>query len=398
MWFPIFNTKEKNKIEEKIHEIANTLTAVNYKEIDLGLFTGISGISLFFFYLAKFRNSNYYYEFGYSLIEQVIERISTKRIPDNFIDGLAGIGWTIEHLYKSGFLKGNSDLILNELDDHLQGKIDELTKSKQYDLFYGAMGYISYFIARDKIDVINYQKIIDYFKIKSESISENEIVWYSTYADKRAINLGLAHGLPSIIVILIKLLKRINKLSEYQELIYYPINYLLNKKNTNYKTIGSIFPAYISEDNEKGSRLAWCYGDMGIGIALLQASSAFHDNELLLESKKIMEFSALRKNLRQNAVIDALICHGSGGIAHMFNRYYNQTGNKIYKESAKYWFQQTIEMGNQKDGSAGYKFLTGNDTWIKDYSLLNGIAGIGLALISAASDIEPKWDEALLLS
>ncbi len=30
--------------------------------------------------------------------------------------------------------------------------------------------------------------------------------------------------------------------------------------------------------------------------------------------------------------------------------------------------------------------------------LLEGIAGIGLAMISAVSDIEPIWDECLLLS
>lgn len=398
MWQPIFNLREGKKIQKKINDIVETLTAVNYKEMDLGLFTGISGISLFFFYLAKLKNSNYFYEFGYKLIEQVIEQISTKRIPTNFVDGLAGIGWTIEHLYKNKFINGNSDFILSELDEHLLAHTNELNKNSQYDLFYGTMGYVSYLLARDKIDIISYKKIIDYFKIESEQISKNEIVWYSSYANKKAINLGLAHGLPSVIIILIKLLTRTNKLIEYKELIYYPINYLLNKKNENYKAIGSLFPAYISEDNEKGSRLAWCYGDMGIGIALLQASLAFNDNELLIESKKIMEFSALRKNLRQNFVIDALICHGSSGIAHMFNRHYNQTKNKTYKESAKYWFQQTIEMGNQKGSSAGYKFLTGNGTWIKDYSLLNGIAGIGLALISAVSDIEPKWDEALLLS
>ncbi|OQY04962.1 MAG: hypothetical protein B6I20_02100 [Bacteroidetes bacterium 4572_117] len=51
MWYPIFNTKEKNKMEEKIREIANTLMAVNYKEIDLRCFKFRFSI---FFQLAVF--------------------------------------------------------------------------------------------------------------------------------------------------------------------------------------------------------------------------------------------------------------------------------------------------------------------------------------------------------
>ncbi len=34
----------------------------------------------------------------------------------------------------------------------------------------------------------------------------------------------------------------------------------------------------------------------------------------------------------------------------------------------------------------------------EDFGFLEGIAGIGLAFISAISDIEPAWDEYLLLS
>ena len=35
---------------------------------------------------------------------------------------------------------------------------------------------------------------------------------------------------------------------------------------------------------------------------------------------------------------------------------------------------------------------------MNEYNLLDGIAGIGLSLISAISSIEPQWDECLLLS
>jgi hypothetical protein len=35
---------------------------------------------------------------------------------------------------------------------------------------------------------------------------------------------------------------------------------------------------------------------------------------------------------------------------------------------------------------------------VSNYGLLEGIAGIGLAMISAVSEVQPDWDNALLLS
>ncbi len=53
-----------------------------------------------------------------------------------------------------------------------------------------------------------------------------------------------------------------------------------------------------------------------------------------------------------------------------------------------------------KDGFCGYKKYRAEEHggWIPEAGLLEGIAGIGLILISIVSDIEPKWDRCLLLS
>lgn len=37
-------------------------------------------------------------------------------------------------------------------------------------------------------------------------------------------------------------------------------------------------------------------------------------------------------------------------------------------------------------------------TWLVDPTFLTGVAGIGLALLGATTDIEPVWDRLLLLS
>ena len=79
---------------------------------------------------------------------------------------------------------------------------------------------------------------------------------------------------------------------------------------------------------------------------------------------------------------------------------YNYTQRDEFKQAALYWFDQTLKMAKFEDGLAGYKTWRSIEYggWQNDYGLLTGIAGIGLALISAVSDIEPAWDECLLLS
>ncbi|MFM7431585.1 MAG: hypothetical protein ACKO1F_17035, partial [Flammeovirgaceae bacterium] len=61
-------------------------------------------------------------------------------------------------------------------------------------------------------------------------------------------------------------------------------------------------------------------------------------------------------------------------------------------------FDQTIDNFDPKLDT-GFLVWKGTDNgWVEFDGLLEGSAGIGLALLSAISDIEPKWDRCLLLS
>jgi len=63
------------------------------------------------------------------------------------------------------------------------------------------------------------------------------------------------------------------------------------------------------------------------------------------------------------------------------------------------WFERTIEMG--ADGVDGLRALQTGDEgehFVRQPGLLYGLAGIGLALLAASSDVEPSWDRVLALS
>jgi hypothetical protein len=107
-----------------------------------------------------------------------------------------------------------------------------------------------------------------------------------------------------------------------------------------------------------------------------------------------------RRGLQKNGVVDAGICHGTAGIAHIFNRFYRDTQLDSFKHATDYWIDQTLKMAKFKDGLAGYKSWQGHENgWKNEYGLLEGIAGIGLVLHSYLHpEIEPTWDSCLLLS
>ena len=82
---------------------------------DSGLFRGKMGFVVYF--------SHYVLNTGYTVYEKLIDRLLddiysnlNRSIPINIETGLCGIGWGIEYLIHKGFVKGNTDELLEEVD------------------------------------------------------------------------------------------------------------------------------------------------------------------------------------------------------------------------------------------------------------------------------------------
>jgi hypothetical protein len=99
--------------------------------------------------------------------------------------------------------------------------------------------------------------------------------------------------------------------------------------------------------------LGWCYGDLGIGISLIDAGSILRSQQATNVGIDTLLHSSLRRDLLANSVVDAGICHGAGGIAHIFNRLFYKTGIYQFKDASLYWYEVTIGMANKGDDSFG---------------------------------------------
>jgi hypothetical protein len=136
---------------------------------------------------------------------------------------------------------------------------------------------------------------------------------------------------------------------------------------------------------------------LGIAIALWRASLVLDFEKYRNLALEVFIGCCDRRDIKKEFVFDAGICHGSSGIAHIFNRMYHNTGNLSCKDSAIFWINDCLKKASFDDGLAGYKTWR-TDGWITQSGILEGIAGIGLVLLAAVSEIEPDWDECLLLS
>jgi lantibiotic modifying enzyme len=98
-------------------------------------------------------------------------------------------------------------------------------------------------------------------------------------------------------------------------------------------------------------------------------------------------------------VVDPGLCHGASGLAHTFNRLFQSTGDGDCLGAARHWLSVAVQMRND-EGLAGYAAwgASGRARWDAERGLLEGIAGIGLALVAAITAENPAWDRCLLLA
>jgi lantibiotic modifying enzyme len=397
------------EFEKKLKYIKEAITQKKEieKVIDHGLFGGTSGIALFFFYYSQYANDEKLYDKACELIEDCFEKVKNGAVYQTFAGGLAGLGWLIEHLSRNDILEIDTNETIGEIDEYLHEYMLREINQGNYDYLHSAGGIALYFLSREsnpksKVYLNEYVEVL-----YKHSIADSQgVKWISEIhvqgnEKTKVYNLSLSHGMASIVAILSKIYKRgINK-KKTEELLKKAISYILSKQ-FDIKVSNSYFPNSISLDGDKGvsSRLAWCYGDLGISVALWNVSKVLEDKELEDKSLEILLHASNRRDLQKNYVIDAGLCHGTAGIAHIFNRMYRNTNRKEFKDASGYWLNETLKMAKFDDGLAGYKAYRTEKYggWINDFGFLEGVAGIGLAILSAISDIDPKWDECLLLS
>lgn len=395
-----------NLISKKISDIANAILASDSRE-NIGLLSGGMGEALFLFHYDRVFDSISSYNRSIEIIENVFDSINNGNLFHTYCTGLAGVGWGIEYLIDNNFIDSQVSESLIEIDDLIGEMMIIDLKNGNYDFLHGASGSILYLLKRrnsnpEKIDGY-IRKYLDLLENAAIVVNDSEIKWASIIDSSKGemgYNISLSHGMTSIIAILSKIyLNGIEPIRSMQ-LAEKSANYLFNQRIDSLQPV-SFFPSYSIESDSviTHSRLSWCYGDLGISIALWQSGMNFNKVDWIEFAEMVALKSTFRKK-EKTGIIDAGICHGACGLSLMYNRLFINTKNKLFFDSTEYWLNETMNMAKFENGLAGYKTFSpsAQNKWVDETNLLTGISGIGLTLLSYISDTDTKWDELLLLS
>jgi lantibiotic modifying enzyme len=390
-------------VENKVHEIAHTIE--HLEVTDGGLMGGAAGLACFFAFYADMTNSTYHRDLAAEMVELSLNPAAGNLTDMRFSSGLAGIAWATNLLSKSALIDVDATSVFSNLHPYLYHNMMLEIRSGHFDYLHGALGYALYFLRQPK--KAKYREYLDELVAALSKLAEinpdGSIKWKSVLdAEKGTLgyNLSLSHGISSIIIILSDILAAGIAVDECQRLITGGLRYLKNQKLDSQKHT-SFYPSWAIESMDKpgNSRLAWCYGDIGPGLAFLESACFFRDSDYYAEGMKLLLASAKRRDVEENMVLDAGICHGSSGLALIYNILYQQSNDESFKEAATYWLGVCLGMSVHDHGLAGYKawYSPEYGGWKNSPGLLDGIAGIGLAMMTFISKRTPDWCDCLLL-
>lgn len=132
-----------------LRKIANALY-LNVQHIPTdGLLKGKLGIVLFLYHYADYSKQDHYSDFADSYLDYLYDTISA-RTPLTFSEGLAGIGWVFHHLITEQLIEGDSDDVLEEIDNAIETM--ELNLDLQADIPLFSPGI--YFLKRGKQEIV----------------------------------------------------------------------------------------------------------------------------------------------------------------------------------------------------------------------------------------------------
>lgn len=406
-WRAVADPETARRCWGVIQEIERCLGEHLPAETNPSLSGGKAGLAVFFAYLDAARQGSEASDLVFDALGQSIEALSQSTLQPALYGGFSGIGWAVEHLTRR-FYEEDPDLNA-AIDDGLRELLSAPDQRLPYELINGLAGWGVYLLERlpHPAAAETLGLVLDHLERTAEE-SEAGIAWHTAPEwlppwQREAFpegwyNLGVSHGVPGVVGFLAAARRagiddpRVDRLAEGA------VRWVLGGK---LPAEDARFPAIHRPDRpEEPSRSAWCYGDPGIAAVLLSAGRAFGRPDWEEEALSLMRLAA-RRPLKAVAVDDACLCHGAVGLAHLFNRFHQATGDPGMKEAAQAWYRRALDLQLPGEGFAGFRTFVamGPDdpgSWVADPGLLVGAAGVGLGLLAAVSEVEPAWDRMLL--
>ena len=410
-WTPLLEGDLADRARATVDDIAAAIAADAGEDEDsrrsASLAGGRAGRALFHAYLAQATGAEAQADLAARRLEEAVDELASAPMGPGLYSGFTGIAWATEHLQGRLFEAGDEDPN-EEIDRALADLLDRSPWTDIYDLIGGLVGFGIYAVERlphpGGVECLD--KIVARLGETAER-RDGGVTWFTpphhlpAHAREQTpdgyYNLGVAHGVPGVVALLADAVQAGVREAEARELLEGTVAWLLAQKLGGDAALCFAY-ATTPGGEARAARLAWCYGDPGIAATLLHAARAVGRADWEREALAIIGNAAAAPD-ELAGVRDAGLCHGAAGLAHIYNRMYQATGDERLAAAARHWYEHTLDMRLPGQGIAGFLSWEGGidtePTWVADSGFLTGATGVGLALLAATSDVEPEWDRVL---
>lgn len=344
---------------------------------------------------------------GLRFLEASTDAMADAGMDPDLFGGFTGVAWAVAHL--TGGDEGDGSDPLDAIDPAVFEIAEEGAASHHFDLVSGLTGFGLY--ALERLPRPEAARAVEAIVAELASRAESRpggLAWRTRpehlsplQAKENAegwYDLGVAHGAGGLVGFLAQACAAGVAERPARELLDGAVAFLLAERASSPGGLAYWIPA---RGERTTARSAWCYGDPGVAAVLLLAARCVGEPAWEKAAVRIALEAAARAP-EETGVVDASLCHGAAGLAHLFNRVHQRTGDGDLGRAATEWFERALAMRTPGKGHGGYltglKARDGSLSYEPDPSLLSGSAGVALAFAAAATPSEPEWDRMLLLS
>ena len=138
----------KNLLQDCLDSYSKQIIKTSALVNDTGLLTGKTGIALFLYHLARYKNDEVIHEYANNLVDIILQEINADA-GTSFNCGLSGIAWGFIHLFEQDFLESGDDLFV-EIDAKLFKEEEDVLDLNNFDIESGKGLYLLKRIKSDK--------------------------------------------------------------------------------------------------------------------------------------------------------------------------------------------------------------------------------------------------------
>jgi lantibiotic modifying enzyme len=414
-WRPILSGTTAQQALQAVDAIAESITSMPALpgERDPSLGRGQAGLALLYTWLARNRRMPQADVLARRCLDQAVEAVSTQAMNASLYGGFTGVAWVAELVDR--LLDPDAEDRSEAVDDALLRLLSRADRwSAPYDLVVGLTGLGVYALQRyprpAAVECLHW--VVERLH-ECARHDEHGLYWWTPPAEilddesrkqcpSGRADLGVAHGVAGAVALLGCICGAGVEQATARPLYEGAVNWLFAHSVPT--EAGPTFPVWVAPGLPAWpARCAWCYGDPGIAAALLTAARGVGDAGLE-EAAVALALRAAERPPSETGVVNACFCHGAAGLAHLYNRMYQATGEPTLGRAARYWLERTLGFYRLARDTGGTWVQGSWDpaqrelwTWT-GVEMVDGVVGVALVLLAAATSIEPTWDRMFLVS